>query len=282
MALSTITLYGEQMCGFDYVVSGDLTDEQILALSQDSNVPQWTKQTEFRVTFTNGLVAGNTDFGAEAPEEWRVYREHLGDETVVYAGSLPGNATEMTDYAIKNGQSYRYHLYPCTSEFVGNPLLSAVATTDWSSWALILVDETDSENEFTLNKLFNFALNREVGTMTNNTAVSKVETFSKYYRIQKSNTNCWSGTLKSLMGTLDEYQMYYDSAAMADAVKELSTDTSHKFLRDIKGHFWKVEITSPISIDINESIPPLALTQSMEWTEIASADGVCIIGGDSA
>lgn len=268
------------MCGFDYVVSGDLTDEQILALSMDSEIPGWTKQTEFRVTFTNGLVAGNTDFGAEAPEEWRVYREHIGDERVEYAGALPGDATEIIDYAVKNGQSYRYHLYPCTSEFVGNALLSGVATTDWDSWVLMVVDEPDSNEEYRLQKMFNFAMNREVGAMTNNTSVNKVETFSKYYRIQKSNTNCWSGTLKSLIGTLDAANNYHDDVAMAYAFKELSSDMSNKFLRDIKGHLWKVEVTSPVSLEINERVLPLPLTQSIEWTEIDSADGVRIMGGD--
>lgn len=279
MASGTITYYGEQYCGFDYVTQSNITDAEILAMVSNGIVPPWDIDTEFRIAFLNGLVAGNTDYGEESPEEWRVYRENLKTGVIDFAGSVPGDQTRFADYAMPNATEFRYHLYPCTSGYIGNALLTGIVRPDWDNWALIVAEETENENEYSVKRIYEFALNLEVSPISNNTTIAKVETFTPYFKIQRSRINCWSGTLKSLIGYMEDCNHYYDDVDIAEVQRELSTDNTIKFLRDIKGHFWRVEITSPITLEFNDNIAEQPMVRSLEWTESGPTEGVSITGG---
>ena len=246
--------------------------------------PSWDIDTQFRVSFTNPdnpLIAGNAMSGDNPPTQYDIYRNKQGEDLVL-AGTVAAEKLVFTDYAVCNNTEYTYSIYPSSdSEYVGSAIVSHKPfKTDWRAWYLIVCDQYGTENSFIAKEIYAFEFDLRDIQMTNNTNVNRIVTFSRYPRVQKDLVNAWSGTLSALLGRIDcsGTQQYFETADMTDAVRELSTDIRPKFLRDMEGHLYRVEVCSPISINQSYYLNGNRTEKSLEWVEIAPLNNAKITG----
>jgi len=68
---------------------------------------------------------------------------------------------------------------------------------------------------------------------------------------------------------------YSGDISMIDAIKQLSTDTRRKFLKDIKGHIWEVEIAGGISASVMP-VDEQVYEGTIPWAEVAKVEDVRI------
>lgn len=275
---NTIKLHGGQHANYLYVVRDSLNRVQDYAVGRPVECPAWDTNTQFRIDFINDLIAGNVNIGNEPPSGWVVYKLKNGGSTLIPAGTFIGHRAEFIDYAVGDNTGYKWYIYPMTESKMGNPIVTEEIVTDFDKWTLFVVDTTTTENTFTLKEVYYFDLNLEDITLTNNTEVSVITTFSKYMRLQKNPTNCLSGTLTSLVGYVDcATGKYVDTFEATDAVFRLSTSTNTKFLRDLQGRFICVDISAPVTMTQTLAGMQSVNKVSLSWTEVADASMAMVV-----
>lgn len=275
---SVISLYGNQDCAYVYYVEGALNSTQAESIENDSGCPEWDTNTQFRIDFSNGLVAGNASFGSDPPTEYKIYRIDAETDESSLAVTLSGDKRGFTDYAIAKGHTYKYNISPASESHIGSAIETDEVSTDIRSWELLVVDDTDEDNVYTLSAIYRFKFNTDDVVLQNNTTINKLRNFTPYMKLQRDQTNCWSGTLSSLAGVYDcETQSYTESVTLLDAIKALSTSLKTKFLRDLDGHLYKIDISSSIEMTQQVFGNRRATAKKLEWTEIGSADDVQIV-----
>ena len=274
-----ISLIGGATYGYAYYVSGDLNTTQTAAIVGNDACPSWDTNTQFRIDFLNSLVAGNASFGDEPPTEYKVYRVDTSDDRSVLAATLDGDKRGFTDYAVKNGKTYKYQIAPSDTLKIGSPIETSTVLFNVTAWELLVVDDTDDDDVYTMSAIYRFEFNPEDVSMQNNTTVNKLRGFTPYMKLQRDSINCWTGNLSSLAGVYDcTTNQYTESITLLDAIKSLSTDIRTKFLRDFDGHLHKIDVSSAIEMTQRVFANGRMTTKKLEWTEIGDSNGVQIVG----
>lgn len=270
----TVRLYGDAT--FDYTM---ITDSKLSVdnLDNKNNIP-WGMKTLFRVDFSKGLVAGNVVAGSSPPTSYDIYKSKNGEELVL-AATVPVDDMEFIDYAVCNNSDYVYYIYPAGEEYIGTPLITNHVRTRWNAWYLFVCDYPDEHNMYKADYIYVFEFDLGDIQYQNNTTVNKITTFSKHLRVHKNSVNSMSGTLEALLGVIDcdISNDYFETADMTDAIRVLSTDTNPKFLRDMEGHFYKVEVSSPITFNQQYYLNSYKTSKNLEWQEVADASKSMVI-----
>ena len=270
---SIIKLYPNANFFYMYCLEDEMNAAQLASISASMDCPTWDTNTEFRINFDNALLAGNASFGDDPPTQYAIYRQEEGESSLKLVATIPGTRKEFTDYSVKNNHSYRYYIYPSSTAMIGSPFVTEYITYQKHYWELLVVNDTDTDNVYTLDSIYRFELNPEDITTQNNTEVNKIRTFSKYLRVQKDNVNCLTGTLSSLVGAFDcATNEYTEDIEMLDAIQTLSTDSRSKFLRDYAGHLYQIDISSPITFNQKVFSNGTLTSKQLEWTEIGSSE----------
>lgn len=275
-SVGTMKIFGGVQCAYVYAVSGALNAAQRASLERYADCPGWDLNTQFRIDFQNGLVAGNASFGDDPPTEFELWRKRNNDAWKL-AGTVPGDQYSMMDYAVANDADYTYQVCPSSDTFVGVPIETGSVHTAFDGWTLMLVDNTDEDNVFKFSDAYYFQLNLEDASLQNNTPVTTYETFGRYKKAHRGTTNCWTISLHSLVGQYDcATHSYVDTVEWTDMIKDVTTDRRNKFLRDPQGRLMWVEPVSQLSLSQAIYSGTVANTQSIDFIEIASADDVVI------
>ena len=286
MAYNKITLHGKQTCDYLYIQSDKPEDGEFQCV--DDEPKGWKDTTLLYANFSNKetpLCAGDS-VAIGNIVGYEVYRKKYNESYAEYIGTIQKSDKNsediMVDYAAKNGVEYIYYFYPNTdtskSGSTLSPLITEQVAIDCPYWSLLIVDNTDEENVFYLDKLFKFELNLEIGEMNNNAQISIVQNFTKYPTIQYGTSNYWSGSLSSLCGFISSNCVdYIQNTNMINELKSISSDTRRKFLKDVDGNLWEVDISAPISISTENTALQSVKTLSLSWTEVGDANGVSII-----
>ena len=119
--------------------------------------------------------------------------------------------------------------------------------------------------------------------MTNNATVTVTQNFTRYPTVQFGTANYWSSSLTALCGLLscNDYD-YIQTPSMIKELKELTSDTRRKFLKDIDGNVWEVKITGAIDISTDESTLDRIKSVKIAWTEVGDASGISIINNPNS
>lgn len=286
MGYNKITLRGEQTCDYLYIQTTPPAEQEFSCV--DDEPSGWSDSTALYANFSDEerrLSAGDSKVIGSI-NGYEVYRQKYNESHAEYIGTIQKADTNinnlMIDYAVKNGVEYTYYLYPNTAMSQGGAPLSPLATKqvaiDCPYWSLFIVDETDEENIFYLDKMFKFELNLQIDNMTNNAQVSISQNFTKYPTIQYGASNYWSGSLSSLCGFIASNCIdYVQTTNMINEVKSISSDTRRKFLKDIEGNLWEVNVASPISITTEQVALKELKNWSFSWVEVGDANGISII-----
>ena len=64
---------------------------------------------------------------------------------------------------------------------------------------------------------------------------------------------------------------------MIDELKSISSDSRRKFLKDIDGNLWEVNVSAPISISTENMSLQDVKTWRFSWVEVGDTKGVSII-----
>ena len=287
MAYDKITLYGKQTCDYLYIQKSAPTADSFSYVNDEPS--EWNDDTTLSANFSNiekPLSAGNSELIGSI-EGYEIRRRKYNESYSEYIGTIKKNnngfATDFViDYAVKNETEYTYYLYPRADHTKNGTALSPVVTKqvslDCPYWSLFVVDETEEENVFFLDKMFKFELNLQEDDMQNNAQISVIQNFTKYPTLQHGTSNYWGGSLSSLCGFVScNHVDYVQNVNMIQELKSLSSDTRRKFLKDMDGNLWEVDISSPINISTNNATIERVKTLKFSWVEVGDAEGVSII-----
>lgn len=276
---ATLTLYGPQDTVFLYTTEGELNDAQRAANEQLGVCPEWDVNTLFSIDFNTYLAAGNIGQNNQTIDSWVVYRQKGDERSFVNTVTVNGSRRSFVDYSVVNNTKYKYYIYPSIGGSLAAPMVTGEKLTEFDCWTLFLTNTTADEGVYALQKAYDFRLNFEPPTITNNTGVNIITTFSRYQRARKNTVNCLSGTLSSLLGYYDvENKAYVETPDYADEIFALSTNTmNRKFLRDLQGRLLEVEITGPVSAQQQNYNGQIVSTGQVSWMEIADASNVIIL-----
>lgn len=290
MAYNSITLCGEQICDYLYIQSNAPDVDEFSCVNDEPL--EWSDTTTLYADFNDKdrrLNAGNSKISGSI-EGYQIYRQKYDESFVEYVGTVQKsekNASDvMIDFSVKNGVDYTYYLYPnlekTKSGTTLSPLVTRQLSIDCPYWSLFIVDDTNEDNVFYLDKMFKFELNIEAGDMTNNARVSISQNFTKYPTVQYGASNYWSGTLSALSGFISTNCIdYVQNTNMINELKQISSDTRRKFLKDVDGNLWEVNVSSPISISKFNAGLDSVHSWSFSWVEVGDANGVSIINNPS-
>lgn len=280
MGYNKIYIHGGQVCDYLYVQKDSVDKTKFEYV--DSEPSEWGFNTVMFAKFNGDLLAGNSSLQSNI-DGYEVRRRRGASPVTEYVATIRDTKKQyLVDYAATNKTEYSYYLYPSAEidneGIILSPSITEEITTEWNYWSLLVVDETETDNVFYLNKLFKFELNLTPGDLSNNAVVSVIQNFTKYPTIQYGTSNYWSGTLSALCGfiTCDDTE-YVQTANMIEELKALTTDTRRKFLKNTDGNLWEVKITAPINISSVATSAQDIKTVQLSWTEVASAEGVSII-----
>ena len=279
MGYHNIVLSGGQTCDYLYM--------QSKAINYVTSEPSgWKESTLLFSKFNNNLVAGDSTL-TDSITGYEVRRQKGANAYTEYVGTIKEtddkNAKKyMIDYLVGDNTSYTYYLYPATTISESGVLLSPSITeevkTDWGYWSLLVVDETEEENVFYLNKMFKFELNLTTDDMNNNAVVSVIQNFTKYPTIQYGTSNYWSSSLQALCGFIScNNTEYIQTPNMIEELKSLTTDTRRKFLKDMDGNVWEVKITAPINISTEDNTLERIKSVKVSWAEVGEVTGISVI-----
>lgn len=285
MGYNKIILNGNQLCDYLYIQDTPTNISEFKYVDAEPN--QWSNNTLLFSKFNNDLVAGDSELTGSIVG-YEIRRKKGANPYTEYVGTIKGTPNELKaqkfiiDYMVKNNSDYTYYLFPATtiseSGVVLSPSITDEVKTDWWYWSLLVVDETDEENVFYLNKMFKFELNLQTGERNNNAVVSVIQNFTKYPTVQYGMSNYWSSELTSLCGFISCNGVdYVQTPNIIEELKALTSDTRRKFLKDIDGNVWEVKITAPISISTDDNTLQRVKTSKVSWTEVGDASGISII-----
>ena len=286
MAYDKVTLYGKQICDYIYIQT-DAPNNDAFGCVDDEPI-DWGNTTSFYANFNDAnsrLSAGDSKIIGNI-DGYEVYRRKYNEPNTEYVCTIQKSEENignlMIDYAVRNGAEYTYYLFPNTKTTESGTPLSPFITNqlaiDVPYWSLLIVDETDEDNVFYLDKMFKFELNLQVDDMSNNAQVSISQNFTKYPTLQYGASNYWSGSLSSLCGFISSNGIdYIQSVNMINELKSISSDTRRKFLKDISGNLWEVNVAAPINVSIENMSLQDVKTWKFSWVEVGDTKGVSII-----
>ena len=285
-ALSSVTLSQNSMLPTP-VTSVTLTGEQTanwVALSKDSNAnfipsPEWTSNMVLFARFQGTLEAGTLASGGDVSV--MIYREQ--DGAVEPVGLMETNVTQITDYGIRSGSTFRYVGYYVTSGTYSSGMVSEEVCLKLRKFTLVEA-EPDAENPNTYHpvRVFSFRANIDGGTYSNANAPVLLDNFTAYPLRQPSPKNALTGTLTGLLGYFENGEYVNDTVALAKAVHALSVSDNPLFLRDMKGNMFMVGTSGSITSTINNMTGAMPTTVSIPWVEIGDADAAMIYTIDEA
>ena len=292
MSFNKITLSGNIVCDYIYIQQNAPNETDFSYV--DDEPKEWSEETTLFADFNSTkhpLSAGDSSL-IGAIEGYEIRRQKEGEAFSEYVGVVSSNEDSATnnfivDFATKNKNKYSYYLYPNNKTSQSGTLLSPIVTqevfTDSPFWSLLIVDETEEENVFYLNKMFKFELNLQVGDMSNNAQISITPNFTKYPTVQYGNANFWSGSLTALSGFISSNNVeYVQTANMINELKGKTSDTRKKFLKDIEGNIWEVAVSAPISISTDNTTIQRVKNLSFSWVEVGEAKEISIINNPNS
>lgn len=286
MSYSVITLNANQICDFLSATKNSLNINNATLTYE----PSWTNDTDFLCTFDDNSLIASNGTGIATPDKVTIYKKKTGDAFIRKVGTVGYGVTSFVDQNTADESEYYYQIY-----FEGADISATTAyktdsvTTDWSKYVLLSGEvqtvsikdsngiEIATENEFIVDKTFLFELDATIDSLNANISTQTQSNFTRYPKIHKGKQNYYNGVLSGLVGYEDSHGDYYDDLKMMEAIRLAVTDGKRKFLKDLRGHVWEVELTS-FTVASRSNYIQNPYDVQIGFSEIASADNLIIRG----
>lgn len=286
MGYNKIQLHGGQICDYLYVQSSPVDIENFNTV--DSEPKNWNDDTTLFSKFDESLVAGNSALVGNL-SGYKLMRKKSNESSAKYVATLDEkfSGQYIVDYMVANNSEYIYYVYPYNdisdSGVVLSPFTTQQITSKWNYWSLLIVDETEEDNVFYLNKMFKFELNITTDDMNNNAVCTVTQNFTRYPTIQYGTANYWSSALTSLCGFIScGGNNYNQTPDIIAEFKELTTDGRRKFLKDLDGNIWEIKITAPINISTDDDTIERIKSVKVLWTEVGDVSDISVINNPTS
>lgn len=258
-----------------YILQSSVVSDDIFM--DTTGEPSWDKNTSFLAKFDNNLIAGNSLWGDGDIEGWLVRRTDVERGITKIVADIPVDYKYVIDYSACADTRYTYSVIATGGNTSSTPLISNEIIPELCGFVLYTTNGYPDQKQCYMANAIEFEYDVGDVSMGNNTTISKLVGYGRYYHVQKSSLNAFSGQLKALLGKIDSSGIYYDDVDMFDLVRELSTDINNMFLKDPRGHFWKVQVTSGITMTLQNN-PIMPYSKQLEWAEVDDATTWRIIG----
>lgn len=290
-------VYGLSVYQFTY--SGLINGQQyeVRALGQTSSGVQmstpWTAFIpNYTVTFVGGIVmprvapkynaiqvswpGATTTTGQDS---WVLYRKQGTNTAMQKIGEFPTTTRIVYDFGAGNGQGpFSYYLFAAVA---ANPSATPPTPTQYLSYAIVsqkvwpksycwsLLDTVeDADGAFRVVQEFDFKLNLDSGSMSNNNSPNVLHNFTTMPTVQSAPSNYKSGSLTSLLGSASAGEYEGDTMALRNALMALSTTNDTLFLKSSKGDVLTVRINGPITAAMVDVVSKQPQTVSVPWVEV--------------
>ena len=202
-----------------------------------------------------------------------IYRKS-SDNILHYVTTVNSSKTSILDYGAQSEQGpYTYYLYVVgTDTFQTMPAISNETNPCLWNWSILSCTQ-DNEGNYVVQSSYLFGNNVSSGTISNNNKPNVLGNFTPYPMIQMSQQNYKSGTLQSLIGSInyaDGQNTYTDTLDLKDAIYELSTTTNFLFLKSRKGDLWMIRPSADITMETMDSTRAQVQTVRFPWVEVGS------------
>lgn len=275
----SLTLPGEQVTEYLWVSERELSAGQMEALLGDGAfVPEYDDTTLLLTDFKNGLQAGNLDsvFGSGL-QGFSIYRYETGAQTLKRIADVPLEQLAMVDCGARSQVAVRYYMFGIGEEtYTTAPIISPEIAPVFWDWA-VLECAQDENGAYRPSGVFRFGKNLSSGAIGNNNQPGVLQNFTPYPTVQPSAANYRSGTLTSLIGSIDSEGNYSDTTELRDRIYALSVTQQTLFLKNRKGDLWQIRTSDAVSMSTADATREQAQIVSLPWVETADAEAAKII-----
>ena len=264
---NSISTSGDVLMRYIWIEDRAITEEEVSNLSDLNKLPVWDSETLMLAVFNENLLAGS--IASDVPlTGWIVYSIEDGSSFLKPVLSVGATVNSFIDYAARNQTGIIYYVFPVFGETIGSSAPSNMVVPNWWDWSLIVCDAVDDDTYYQ-SKTYRFDLDVSSGSMSNNTTFNELQNFTRYAKVQNSQSNYWSGTLSAFIGNCGV--TYKDTVERMEELKSLTTDNRDKFLKDRKGNMWKVRLNSAVSEKITDEYIEQAVVVTLGWMEVGDA-----------
>ena len=277
--ISNIVLYGPQDCTFLWIVRDSFTAAQ--EQKAESNQPVYDASTHFLAKFSDGLSAGAIRSQDDVTRV-SLYRRQEGKVSVQKIASAEPSVTSVRDYTALNGGTYTYTLIGESSLGATTSAISSNSISPCIWNYTLMLCSLDANGFYHVQQEYRFSLDISSGSENNNNNPALQANFTRYPLRQPNAQNYRSGTLTAFVGKAVNGR-YVDSLSEIDALREISTSSLYKFLKNRKGEIMMVDTASPITTTISDKYEKQPVRAAIPWAEIGSAKGksVITVSGDT-
>lgn len=282
VSLTQVSMSGQLTANYIKVVEGTLSPEQketMLDVYHSDADEIYDAKTLILAKFNGSLDGGSYSTGGETIVGWDIYKQKTGASNLQFVVSVPSSQAEVKDCLVENGQEYTYYLFPQGLSTMGSPIVSAPVSSNAWNWVLFTAEEGESNGLLTVKSAYVFQGNVETGSISNNAQSNVMQNFTAYPKIIKGTQNYRTGKLSALVGYVDTNgNTYTETAALREAMMDLSTSQDRMFLKNRAGDMWEVSVHEPVSLTVKDISPNQPHTASIEWTEVGTTNGISLIG----
>lgn len=143
---------------------------------------------------------------------------------------------------------------------------------DFYGYSLLLA--TAAERGYEIQKAYDFELNVDISSYSNNKEYSVLKNFTSYPTVERSESDYLSGTCKSLIGKIGSQEdNYWQYVQRPEIIEELAADLVNsdyvKFLKMPEGRMLQIQPSGNLAIGYDKTHNFKEV--SFNWTEIADA-----------
>lgn len=278
-AITGLKLVGEQVASYLWVSAQSMTAQQMEELFGGGTfTPTFDDETLLLANFTDGLQAGNLNgiFGSGL-QGFSVYRYETGGQTLRHVADVPLDKLAVVDCGARSQVAVRYYMFGIgTDTYTTAPIISEEITPVFWDWSVLECTQ-DENGAYRPDGIFRFGKNLASGAIGNNNQPGVLQNFTPYPTVQPSPANYRSGTLTSLIGTIDREGNYSDTTELRDRIYALSVTQRTLFLKNRKGDIWQIRTSDAVSMSTADGTREQAQIMSLPWVETASAEAAKII-----
>lgn len=277
--INSLSISGGLIIEFLQVLSTDnITDVISSFIQGNTYTPQYDGNTYFLSDFSDGLNAGNVKGIGGDLIGITLYRQDGNNRNLFKIKDTTPNVSEIVDFSVGSQQGpYTYYVFPQSRlAYISAPLVSNEVTPCFWNWTILSCTQQDDKT-YLVNAEYLFGKNLSSGSISNNNAPNILSNFTRYPTVQKAPQNYMSGSLTSLIGVIDSNGQYSDTLTLRDAIYALSTTSDTLFLKNRKGDFFQIEISSAITMETMDNTREQAQNTVIPWVQTFSGEGVSVV-----
>lgn len=212
------------------------------------------------------LISDNIPAGATT---WVLYRQQSGKLAMQKVAETPISTTTVYDFGAASDQGpYTYYLFAANATtYLSKALISNEVTHTRYYWSLLRCEE-NQDGVFRAIAEYDFKLNLDSGSFSNNNSPNVMQNFTAMPTVQLSPSNYKSGTLSALIGKAAMGKYTGDTLELREAIMALSITQDALFLKSSKGDIMMVEINGAITATIADTVQGKPQTVQVPWVEI--------------